>query len=197
METRPDTGPHPPGDAGQDHGGPGHDPDRYHSQAPYSPPDVQQATAAFGRNRSRSPRQTLFFGEPAPAAAAKVIARLARFTPLEVASDRVAMCFDALCQDALSSSKHPCTTVLSLARHCDQHFPLTAKARVAFRGCAPAFCRYKLLQDPAHGHTRADIAVQRAREAARILGVRWPANPEQPLWFPDVDDESDSLSLLA
>ena len=188
-----DTGPHPPGAAGQDRGGPDHDHGTHRSWAPHSPSKVQPDAAAFGRNRSRSPRQALSVGEPVSAAMTKVVAKFAGFTPLEVASDRVAMCFDVFCQDALSPSRHPCTTVLSLARHCDQRFSLTTKAGAAVQGCAPAFCRYKLLQDPDRGHTRADIAVQGAREAAQILGVRWPTNPEQPLWFPDVDDASDSF----
>ena len=186
---------HPPGDPGRDDCGPEGGPDGHRPQttgtSPGQQPSVTAAADITNRNRSRSPRQ-------APPSCALVshqsrtaLCQCDRALCAKLACDRVAMCPDVQHQDALLQSRHPCTPVLSHAQTCGQCSALRIKAALVSHGSYLPLAVYKLLHDPAQGNTNANITAQGARDAARMLGVRWPATPELPLWFPDVDDESD------
>ena len=186
---------HPPGGPGRDDSGPEGDPDGHRPQTTGANPGQHQSVTAAAdttnRNRSRSPRQ-------APPSCALVshqsraaLCQCDRALYAKLACDRVAMCLDVQHQDALLQSQHPCTPVLSHAQTCGQCSASRIKASLVSHGSYLPLAVYKLLHDPAQGNTNTNITAQGARDTARMLGVRWPATPELPLWFPDVDDESD------
>ena len=187
----------PPGDTGQDTSGPGSGSGDHHhwTPGPVSGPPRHAAanTGAPCRNRSRSPRQPPPSGVLASSKSQPPVLQYACAQRDHVACDRVVTCPDVFCHDALPLSRHLRTPVLSLAPAHSWCRAVDAKAQAQAGSWVPPTYACKLLQDPAQSHTHAGIVAQGAREAARLLGVRWPAAPEQPLWFPEVAEDGDPL----